>query len=55
MRSNKLGTDFSYVILDDDSDMLYEQSKYFICCDSMEGLTLEQTHKAIEVLSFGCS
>lgn len=55
MRSNKLGTDFSYVILDDDSDMLYEQSKHFICCDSMEGLTLEQANKAIEVLSFGCS
>ena len=55
MRSNKLGTDFTYVILDDDSDMLYEQSKYFICCDSMEGLTLEQANKAIELLSFGCS
>lgn len=55
MRSNKLGTDFTYVILDDDSDMLFEQSKYFIRCDSMEGLTLEQANKAIEVLSFGCS
>ncbi len=55
MRSNKLGTDFNYVILDDDSDMLYEQSKYFIHCDSMEGLTLEQANKAIEVLSYGCS
>ena len=47
MRSNKLGVDFSYVILDDESDMLYEQSKYFICCDSMEGLTLEQANKVI--------
>ena len=55
MRSNKLGIDFSYVILDDDSDMLYEQSKYFICCDSMEGLTLKQANKAIELLSYGCS
>ena len=50
MRSNKLGVDFTYVILDDDSDMLYEQSNYFIHCDSIEGLTLEQAHKAIEVL-----
>lgn len=50
MRSNKLGTDFTYVILDDDSDMLYEQSDYFICCDSFEGLTLEQANKAINIL-----
>ena len=51
----KLGEDWNYVILDDDSDMLLEHKDNFICCNSMEGLTLEQTHKAIEVLSFGCS
>ena len=55
MRSNKLGIDFSYVILDSDSDMLLEHKDNFICCDSMEGLTLEQANKAIELLSYGCS
>jgi len=54
MRSNRLETDFTYVILDDDSDMLYDQSKYFIHCDSMEGLTLEQANKAIEILCCDC-
>lgn len=51
----KLGKDWNYVILDDDSDMLLEHKDNFICCDSMEGLTLEQANKAIEVLSYGCS
>ena len=51
----KLGKDWNYVILDDDSDMLLEHKDNFICCDSVEGLTLEQANKAIEVLSFGCS
>lgn len=50
MRSNKVEEDFTYVILDDDSDMLYEQSKYFIHCDSMEGLNDTQTNKAITLL-----
>jgi len=50
-----LGKDWSYVILDDDSDMLLEHKDNFIRCDSMEGLTLEQANKAIELLSFGCS
>ena len=51
----QLGKDWNYVILDDDSDMLLEQKDNFINCDSMEGLTLEQANKAIEVLSYGCS
>ena len=55
MRSNKLGIDFCYVILDDDSDMLLEHKDNFIQCDSKEGLTLEKANKAIELLSYGCS
>lgn len=50
MHSNKLGVDFTYVILDDDSDMLYDQSRHFINCDSMEGLTLDQANEAIKIL-----
>lgn len=50
----KLGKDFTYVILDDDSDMLLEHKDNFIQCDSIEGLTLEQANKAIDVLSCGC-
>jgi hypothetical protein len=51
----QLGKDWNYVILDDDSDMLLEHKDNFIQCDSMEGLTIEQANKAIEVLSCGCS
>ncbi len=50
MRSNRIGVDFNYVIIDDDIDMLLEQSKRFICCDSIIGLTVEQAQQAIEIL-----
>jgi hypothetical protein len=49
----KLGKDWNYVILDDDCDMLLEHKDNFIQCDSVEGLTIEQAHKAIELLSYG--
>ena len=51
MKSLKLGVDFNYVILDDDQDMLFTQSNNFICCDGYEGLTLDNTNKAIEILN----
>lgn len=48
----ELGKDWNYIILDDDTDMLLEQKNNFINCDSMEGLTIEQVNKAIELLSY---
>jgi len=47
----KLGIDFNYVILDDESDMLLEQSKNFVQCQSEIGLTSEIIMKAKEILN----
>jgi hypothetical protein len=52
MKSNKLNTDFSYVILDDDTDMLYDQKDNFINTDSLIGLTKEGSEKAIKILNY---
>lgn len=52
MDSNKVGKDFCYVILDDDSDMLYEQKDYFIKTDHILGLTKEDSEKAIKILNY---
>jgi hypothetical protein len=41
----------NYVILDDDSDMLYDQTEHFINCDSLYGLTDEEADKSIEILN----
>lgn len=49
--SNKVGVDYSYVILDDDSDMLYEQRNYFVQT-TQEGLTEEDVSKAIKILNY---
>jgi|SRR5690606_5165363 len=46
----KVGIDFNYVILDDDSDMLLEHKNNFIKCDGIKGLTSDQANKAIEIL-----
>ena len=51
MKHQKLGKDYVYVILDDDTDMLLDQKKYFIKCDPEEGLTLENVNKAIKILN----
>lgn len=51
MKHQKLGKDYVYVILDDDTDMLLEQKKYFIKCNPNEGLTLENINKAIKILN----
>ena len=58
----KLGVDYTYVILDDDSDMLYTQAPYFIQTNPEEGLTqfdkmwatmiLNGRHKAVETKEF---
>lgn len=47
----KLGVDYQYVILDDDSDMLYTQRNNFIHTNSNDGLTKNECMKAIEILN----
>lgn len=51
MRSNKAGVDFSYVILDDDNDMLLCQKDYFVNTDGRFGLTKQDYLKAIGILN----
>jgi hypothetical protein len=47
----KIGEDFRYVILDDDSDMLLEQSKYFIRTNGETGFTHEDMQMASAILN----
>ena len=41
----------SYVILDDDDDMLSEQENNFVHCNFQHGLTCKETYKAIDILN----
>lgn len=41
----------NYVILDDDSDMLYNQREHFIKTDAMHGLTKVEAERAINILN----
>lgn len=50
-KRKKVGKDFNYVILDDDSDMLLEQAKHFVKCYSMDGLTMCKVRLAINILN----
>lgn len=55
-KRKEYGKDYSFVILDDDGDMLLEQSKNFVQCESEIGLTVDLAVKAITILdteSFG--
>lgn len=47
----KIGEDFNYVIIDDDSDMLLEQKDHYIQTDSIIGLTEDDTLKVIKILN----
>jgi hypothetical protein len=47
----KRGEDYQYVILDDDTDMLYTQRNNFINTEPDKGLTIEDSIKAIEILN----
>lgn len=47
----KLGEDYQYVIIDDDSDMLYVQRDNFVHTRSAEGLTTEDCDEAIKILN----
>jgi HAD domain in Swiss Army Knife RNA repair proteins len=51
MRSQKLSIDYNYIILDDDTDMLLEQKDHFVNTDSMNGLSIEDAEKAIQILN----
>lgn len=46
-----LGSDFNYVILDDDCDMLLEQKDNFVHTDSYLGLQDKDVELAIEILN----
>lgn len=48
----KLGIDFNYVILDDESDMLLEQKDNFVKTKSNIGLTEDSVFKAIKILNY---
>lgn len=45
--------DYVYCILDDDHDMLKEQSEYFVNTSNPNGLTDKLTEKAINILNHG--
>jgi len=47
----KLGEDYTYLILDDDSDMLLEQKDFFVRTDHYQGLTDADVTKSIEILN----
>lgn len=50
-KRKRLQRDYTYVILDDDTDMLYTQRKYFINTDSILGLSSQNVLDAIEILN----
>lgn len=51
MNSNRLDRDFTYLILDDDPDMLYGQRHHFIQTNAEVGITLEDVRRGIEILN----
>ena len=51
----KLGKDFTYVILDDDCDMLLEHKDNFIRTNSVIGLTDDDVSSAVAILNKTCT
>lgn len=51
MKSNKLGIHYSYLILDDDNDMLFCQKDHFVNTDGMVGITDADVEKGIAILN----
>lgn len=47
----KVGKDFTYVILDDDRDMLWEQKAHFLNTNSETGLTNDIVERAVAILN----
>jgi len=52
MSTNYLGKDYSYVILDDDIDMLYDQRNNFINTNADTGITQAHVKEAIRILNY---
>lgn len=48
---NSLSKEVNYVILDDDSDFLYEQKNHLVHTDSYLGLSMENVREAIKILN----
>lgn len=46
-----LGEDYQYVILDDDTDMLYWQKDNFVKTNALKGLSRANVNKAIKILN----
>lgn len=55
LERKKLGKDFTYVILDDDSDMLLEHKDNFVQTKSEVGLTNDDVKRAVEILNKTCT
>lgn len=53
MDHNENGKDYSYLILDYDTDMLYEQRNNFINTNALDGITKEHVEQAIKILNYG--
>jgi hypothetical protein len=51
MNSNYANVDYTYVILDDDSDMLYWQKDNFVITNHKKGLNKRNANKAIRILN----
>lgn len=52
MKHNELNIDFSYLILDDDIDMLYCQKDNFIVTNCDDGITKEHIQQAVNILNY---
>lgn len=51
-KTKTFGVDYTYCILDDDTDMLLCQQPYFINTDPLDGISEAQTDQAIKILNF---
>ncbi len=51
MVSNELNVDYTYVIVDDDQDMLYTQKDNFVNTNGVLGFTKNDAIKAVEILN----
>lgn len=51
MKSNWVGIDYTYVIIDDDIDMMYFQKDWFVNTDADEGLTRKKAEECVKILN----
>jgi hypothetical protein len=50
-KRKKLNIDYNFVIIDDDTDMLFEHKNNFVNTDAYNGLTKKDVKKAIKILN----